>query len=261
MRYFQTIGILALAWVITSCSNDQLDEKGVRVSQAEVNSDSDQADGLGNDSLKISTRPGSVLLTGVPNVRLTPVFKVNVNKKDNTTFTGSTSYHYSYDEIADSEGNNWNNHLMPGLEAVYGYNMVNVSHYSMQDNTQKLLFDRPVLIRTLYYPSYVQDTLNTLPVNRQYFIVSVYNEDTNKDGFINMKDLRRIYSFDINGENQRALVPEDYSVFKSEFDAGNDFMFLFAQLDMNKNGAQDDGEPTHIFWMDLNDPLRTGRLY
>lgn len=105
------------------------------------------------------------------------------------------------------------------------------------------------------------DTLNFKPVNREYFIVSVYNEDTNKDGFINLKDLRRLYLFNINGERQTALVPENYSVFKSEYDPGNDFMYVFAQLDSNNNGQQDEGEPTHIFWIDLNDPAQTGRAY
>jgi hypothetical protein len=67
--------------------------------------------------------------------------------------------------------------------------------------------------------------------------------------------------FDINGERLKALIPENYSVFKSEYDSDNDFMFVFAQLDSNNNGRQDEGEPIHIFWIDLNDPNKTGRQY
>jgi hypothetical protein len=103
------------------------------------------------------------------------------------------------------------------------------------------------LIKTLYYPTFSKDTLNNKPVVRNYFIVSVYNDDTNKDNFINLKDLRRLYLFDINGEKQKALIPENYSVFKSEYDSDNDLMFVFAQLDNNNNGRQDEGEPIHIF--------------
>jgi len=103
--------------------------------------------------------------------------------------------------------------------------------------------------------------LNNQPVSRDYFIVSVHNEDTDKDGFINIKDLRRIYLFNINGEKQKALVPENYSVFKSEYDSDNDFMYIFAQLDANKNGRRDEGEPIHIFWLNLKNPDKTGRLY
>ncbi|MFM7856816.1 MAG: hypothetical protein ACKO96_34035, partial [Flammeovirgaceae bacterium] len=73
--------------------------------------------------------------------------------------------------------------------------------------------------------------------------------------------LRRLYLFNINGERKKALIPEEYSVFKSEYDSDNDFMFVFAQLDSNSNGRQDDGEPIHIFWIDLKDPSNTGRQF
>lgn len=264
MKYVKTILILALVGLITSCSKGRLEPKGFQVSAISENSEINQSDGLNRDSLKFETRPGSVLLTGVSNVRLTTIYKVNLNKNGKTRFIGSNRFYYNYDEDYHSEkntGNNWNHNLMPGIAAVYGYNMVNVSHYDIEKNKQKYFFEKPVLIKTLYYPTFSKDTLNYKPVNRKYFIVSVYNEDTNKDGFINLADLRRIYLFDINGENPKALVPENYSVLKSEYDSGNDFMYVFAQLDADGNGKRNEGEPLHVFWIDLKDPSRTGRLY
>ncbi|WP_396152994.1 hypothetical protein [Flavobacterium sp.] len=264
MKYLQTIFILTLVYLMTSCSNSKLDEKGFQVGSSSDNSENDQSNGLNSDSLKIDTRPSSVLLTGVPNVRLTTIYKVNVNKDDNSTFIGSNNFHYRYEEIEENienKGNNWNNNLMPGLQAVYGYNLVNISHYDIRENNQKNFFEKPVLVKTLYYPTFTKDTLNFKPIFRDYFMVSVYNDDTNKDGFINLKDLRRLYLFDINGEKQKALIPENYSVFKSEYDSDNDFMFVFAKLDSNKNGRQDEEEPIHIYWIDLKDPSKTGRQY
>jgi hypothetical protein len=261
MRNLATMLILTLVCLMTSCSKGKLEEKGFRVSSSSESNEIEQDDGLHKDSLKFETRPSSVLLTGVPNVRLTTIYKVNLNRKTKTTFIGSNSFHHNY-RYGDSEtGNNWNNNLMPGIEAVYGYNMVNVSHYDIKENRQKYFFEKPVLIRTLYYPAFSKDTLNHQPVNREYFIISVYNEDTDKDGFINLKDLRRIYLFNIEGEKQKALVPENYSVIKSEYDSDNDFMYVFAQLDINENGQQDEGEPIHVFWINLKDPNKTGRLY
>jgi hypothetical protein len=251
---------LAIAFALTSCSNGTLEEKGFPVSADSESTETDQTSGLSRDSLKIDTRPSNVLLTGVPHIRLTTLYKVNVNKDDNSTFIGSNSFHYQYEDDDDS-GNNWNNNLMPGLKAVYGYNLVNVSHYDITENIQKTFFEDPVLIKTLYYPSFSKDTLNNEPVSRNYFLASVYNEDTNKDHFINLKDLRRLYLFDIHGVRQKALVPENYSVFKSEYDSANDLMFVFAQLDSNANGQQDENEPIHIFWIDLKDPANTGRQY
>lgn len=57
------------------------------------------------------------------------------------------------------------------------------------------------------------------------------------------------------------LVPENYSVFKSEYDSENDLMYLFAQLDANGNGSKEELEPIHVFWVDLKDPNRTGQQY
>ena len=251
-----TILILTLTLMI-SCSKGKL-EKGFQVPR---DSETNQIDGLNRDSLKFETRPSNVLLTGVQNTRLTTIYKVNFNKNHKTTFIGSNEFHYRYESPEHNTGNNWNNHLMPGFEAVYGYNLVNISHYDIKANEQKNFFEKPVLIKTLYYPTFSRDTLNYKPVNRKYFIVSVYNDDTNKDGFINFEDLRRIYLFDINGERQKPLVPENYSVFKSEYDPANDFMFVFAQLDINENGKQDEGEPINIFWIDLKEPDKTGIQY
>jgi hypothetical protein len=263
MKYLSIFLILIFFYSTTSCLNKKLEEKGFQVSNTSDSTseeDSEQSNGLSRDSLKIDTQPSDVLLTSTPNVRLTTVYKVNINKKDNSTFIGSNNFHYRYEEEI-SKGNNWHNHLIPGFEAAYGYNMVNISHYDIKENKQKKFFEKPVLIRTIFYPTFEKDTLNSKPVNRTYFMVSAYNEDTNKDGFINLKDLRRLYLFNINGEIQKALIPKNYSVFKSEYDSDNDFMFVFAQLDNNNNGRKDDGEPIHIFWIDLKDPNKTGRQY
>ena len=89
----------------------------------------------------------------------------------------------------------------------------------------------------------------------------MYDEDTNKDNYINARDLRRFYHFDINANTKRSLIPVNYSVYKSEYDPANDFMYVFAQLDKNGNGKIDKEEPDHIFWIDLKNPERTGRHY
>lgn len=267
MKHILTILIVALAYGATGCSDKKLEEKGFQVSPASASDETDETnetdntDSIVKDSVRFATRPSNVLLTGIPNVRLTTIYKVNLNKKNNKTFIGTNRFHYRYDESETDDGNNWNDNLMPGLKAVYGYNMVNISHYDIQTNKQRNFFASPVLIRTLYYPTFSKDTLNNNPVNRNYFIVSAYNDDTNKDGFINLKDLRRMFLFDINGDNQQSLIPQNYSIYKSEYDPDNDFMYIFAQLDTNNNGQQDEGEPTHIFWIDLKDPHRTGRQY
>ena len=246
---------------VLGCTNSNHYEKGFQVGPL-VNEERDESsNGINKDSLKFDTRPGSVLLTGIQNIRITPIYKVNYNKREELFYTGSNGFHYRYDEEQIDKDNNWHNHLMPGLEAVYGFNMVNISHYSLQELMQREFFEKPVLIRTVYFPCYERDTLNKLPVSRDYFLVSAYNEDTNKDGFINIKDLRRFFFFNIQGKMQKALVPENYAVMSSEYDPANDLMLVSAQCDSNKNGQQEQTEPIHIFWIDLKNPASTGRLY
>ena len=92
-------------------------------------------------------------------------------------------------------------------------------------------------------------------------MVSVYDEDTNKDGYINVKDLRRFYYFDINGINKKELIPKNYSVMSSEYDSANDYMYVFAKLDKNNNGKMEQEEPTDIFWIDLSNPENVGVQY
>lgn len=256
-----TLLIVAVAGILSQCRK-RLEEKGFAVSQTEdgiVEDEEETPDGITNAAL-FPTRPSSVLLTGIPQFRITTVYKVNYNR-DSTTFIGSNDFHYSYSGEENNEGNAWHGHYLPGFSAAYGYNLVNVSHHDTQTQKTKSFFDKPVLIKTLYYPSFSKDTLNHKPVNRNYFMISAYDEDTNKDGFINMRDLRRLYYFDIAASTKRNLVPANYSVFKSEYDSANDVVYIFARLDENQNGRIEDAEPHHIFWIDLSNPERTGRQY
>ena len=261
MKRSKVIHLLAFTLLASSCSKPGLEEKGFQVGPAGEQEGSKQASGLVRDSLSFDTRPSNVLLTGVQHVRLTTVYKVNYRKDDSTLFIGSNNFHYSYKEENAGPGNNWNGHLMPGFEAVYGYNLVNISHFDVTSSQQKLLYERPVLIKTLYFPSFPNDTLSHLPVTRNYFIVTVFDEDTNKDGYIDPTDLRRIHLFDVNGIRQKDPLPENYSVFGSEYDPENDRMNVFAGLDIDQNGKRDETEPVHIYWIDLKDPVRSGRQY
>jgi hypothetical protein len=245
---------------MVGCSNKKEEKKGFQVSEISKDESGQKVVGLQIDSLKLETRPRNVLLTYNKEHRLTPIYKVNYNKRTKKPYTGSNSYHTTWNEEYE-DGNNWNHNFMPGFEAIYGYNFVNVSHYNNQTKTENKLFEKPVLIKTLYYPAFSKDTLNFKPVQRKFYMVSVYDEDTNKDGFINVKDLRRFYHFDINGKNKKALIPKSYSVMSSEYDSANDFMYVFARKDKNKNGQMEVNEPTDIFWIDLNDPKIVGVQY
>lgn len=254
------ITFITFGFLFISCSNNKIEKKGFQVSVITEDEGGQKIVGLQMDSLKLETRPRNVLLTVNPEHRLTPIYKVNYNKKTKKTFTGSNAYHTNWNSGYE-KGNNWNHHIMPGFEAIYGYNFVNVSHYNNTTKIENKLFEKPVLIKTLYYPAISKDTLNGEPVKRDFYMVSVYDQDSNKDGFINVKDLRRFYHFDINGLRKKALIPKEYSVMSSEYDSANDFMYIFARKDINQNGQMEQNEPIDIFWIDLKNPERVGKQY
>lgn len=251
------VGLLLMLTFI-GCGREKL-EKGFALKQTE---EAQLEPGVnGNESnAKLITRPSNVLMTAYPQYRLTTVYKLN-HRKDKSTYIGSNRFYNTYLDRNERKTNNWHGHFLPGLEAVTGYNMLNVAHFNFETQESKHLFEKPVLIRTLYYPSFETDTLNNDTVKRNYILTSVHDEDTNNDSLVNYKDLRHFYYFDMDGEDQTLLIPRDYSVVSSEYDAANDMLLVFAQKDDNANGSRDENEDFFIFWIDLNDPKHSGQLY
>src|SRR5688572_13182458 len=152
----KSISILAVLFLLTACG-EKLEEKGFQVGT--LTKDENTEDGISKDSLTLATRPNSVLITGFPQYRLATIYKVNY-RDDSTSFIGSNDYYSSYGGHSENNGNQWNYNFMPGLEALYGYNLVNISHYDTETQAQQNFFEKPVLVKTLYYPSFSKDTLN-----------------------------------------------------------------------------------------------------
>jgi hypothetical protein len=204
---------------------------------------------------QISTYPNNVILTGLLKHRFISIYKSKEEMDPNAIRKNSFGY-----ESQEAEDENYS-HFMPGIDILFGYNLLNIAHHNFENSQVKFLFPKPALVKTLYYPSFSQDSLDKKPINRDYYLVSVYDEDTNKDKLINKKDLRRFYHFDINSNHRTSIVPENYSVLKSQYDSKNDFMYIFAGYDANKNGSQDKSDPIQVFWIDLKVPGKGKLLY
>jgi hypothetical protein len=255
------LSLTIISLLILSCSSkeSQQKEEQIRIQNTlmETNgTDSVQLNSIqGNLTLnQISTEPNSIVLTGLPLHRLITVYKLRVKVKASDSYSGYRE-HY---ESAESEREE---HFMPGLDLIYGYNLLNLAHYDLTTEKLQYLFDHPVLIKSLYYPSFIQDSLYKKPITRDYYLISVYDSDTSMDTLINKKDLRRFYYFNATANERIQLVPADYSVVRSQYDPRNDVMYIFARHDENKNGIIDKKEPLHIFWFSLNIPAKAKRLY
>ncbi len=208
----------------------------------------------GNVTMKqISTFSNKVILTGLNDHRLVSIYKTKP-QADNKSISK-----FRYDNEGSEDESN--THFMPGIDILFGYNLLNIAHYDLKLEKMSYLFNHPVLIKTLYFPSFEQDSLDKKPITRNYYLVSVYDEDTNKDTLINKKDLRRFYYFDASNSVKIQIIPSNYSVIRSQYDSKNDIMYIFASYDENKNGTQDKPEPTHIFWFSLKKPDKAKLLY
>lgn len=252
---------LVMAVTLTSCAKEEKKGKEEQIAAPEVGDSQESSDSTHNSVQgnrgfsQIPTTPNAVILTGMPGHRLVTVYK------DKPVQRASNDRKWLYKGTYDDDVSSQEEHFMPGIDILYGYNLLNIAHYDLSGAKLNFMFKDAALIKTLYYPSVEQDSLHKKPVNRNYYLVSVYDEDTNKDSLINRKDLRRFYLFDSTSTVRTQLIPSDYSVIRSQYDHQNDVMYLYASFDANKNGTRDKGEPVCIFWFSLASPQKAKRLY
>lgn len=250
--------LLCIGTLSACTSHEYQKQKGLSLDQTTENEKNQDLEN--NQQFKdLVTRPGKALLTWYPNHQLVSIFKLNYSPKAEEYFTGSNDFRFRY--YYDNEHGSYSGRYLPGLSVTYGYNILNVAHYNRTTNTRNEFFDKPVLVNNIYYPTTSRDSINDKPIIRDYYMASVYDEDTNNDSLINPKDLRRFYLFDLEGENKTALIPSQYSVIGSDYDYQNDHLHVHAKLDKNKNGRMDEDEAIHLFWIDLKKPEAGVRLY
>jgi hypothetical protein len=209
---------------------------------------------MGNTTMNDSaTYPAPVIITGIDNEKLLPIY----GKQKNTTASNNRKQYSSYETTNYSEYE----HYMPGLDVLYGYKLLNIAHYNSKENKLSYFFKTAALIKTVYYPSTIQDSINMQPINRNYYLVTVYNDDTNKDSLINKKDLRRMYCINANNAAKTLLIPKEYSVKKSQYDFKDDFMYIYAQHDSNHNGTISNNEPMCVFYINLKQTTVAVKMY
>lgn len=246
---------IGLLLILIACKHSS-EKKGQQLSVREVETITDSNNSLaglkGGASFKqINTAPNSLLLTGIDMVRLITIYKVPQERDKNIAFDEGTTY-LEDDNYAKDE--DYYRYFMPGIDIINGYNLVNIGHYNLVSDSLTYFFNKPVLIKTLYFPGVKKDSLNGRLIIRNFFLASIYNEDTNKDAVINNKDLRRFVFIDGNNANQVNLLPNNYSAIKSTYDFKNDIMFIYARHDENDNGIAENTEPVSIFMINLSKP-------
>ncbi len=235
-----------------SCRNEATKKnEELRVADMHAFGDSLTHSIAGNTTFKqLASSPNSVIPTGSDEYRLLTVYKVNPQGDRNIQFYEGSSYR-SYSRLEEDDDFRY---FMPGMDIIAGYNLINIGHYNVDKDTLTYFFQKPVLVKTLYFPGVNRDSLYRKPVSRNYYLVSVYDEDTNNDSLINKKDMRRMYHFDEGNTRKTSLLPPRYSAINSEYDYKLDAMYIYARFDENGNGIPEKTEPVAIFMIRLNNP-------
>ncbi len=256
--------LFTVIMIFVSCSNHKKEQKEEQINvRSSIDNSVYETDSLlnsikGNISFsQLASNPNSVILTGLKEHRLVTIYKT---RKTDVSFEENIGYSSS-STVVDGQTIEIEKPFMPGIEVLYGYNLLNIAHYNMQTEKLNFMFQRPVLVKTLYYPSFIEDSLYNMPIKRNYYLVTVYDDDSNNDSLINKNDLRHMYYFNADCDVKIRLIPADYSVIRSQYDSRNDAMYVFARKDENKNGISEKNEPIHIFWLNMKLPVIGKRLY
>lgn len=247
---------VSFASAFISC-NQSKNKKVEQLTYDEYDSSKIDSSGLNKNStfLQIAHSPNSVMLTGMDNIKLIPIYKIKKDADKNINYVQESSYQQQMED----EKMNFR-YFMPGMDLLSGYNLINIAHYNLQTEQISYFFNKPALIRNLYFPGVQTDSLNKKPIARNFFLISVYDEDTNKDSLINKKDLRRIYYIDELNSKKISLIPQTHSAIRSTYDHKSDIMYIYTQKDANKNGTPEKSEPISIFGINMQNPTEIKKI-
>jgi len=241
-----------------SCKQKKISkEQSISLTETSVSFDTSSGIGSSNNFSQLNTSPNDLVLTGIDKIRLLPIYKIPQSQDKNILY----DYGSSYDREKEFLNEDDFRYYMPGIEIIRGYNLVNIGHYNIDKGYLTYFFKKPVLVRTLYFPGVLKDSVNKREVNRNFFLVSAYNEDTNHDSLINNKDFRRLFYIDELNESQISLLPYNFSAIRSSYDFRNDIMIIRARKDENNNGVLENTEAISIFLLDLKNPKTLKQVY
>jgi hypothetical protein len=85
-------------------------------------------------------------------------------------------------------------------------------------------------------------------------IWTLIGQDTNHDGVINTRDVRRLYQSDLAGLNWRALSPEDAEALRWQWDSHSRELFISVRRDTNGDGQYTEEDGTELL-VARGDPL------
>jgi hypothetical protein len=139
------------------------------------------------------------------------------------------------------------------------YNVSNYNQYELTGNLKNILFqhkdqdtlkpltDQKINIETATY-------LHKIAQKNKIFVYTLFDKDTNKDGFIDQNDIKALYISKIDGTNFKKITLEFQELIDWNLIQNTNRLYYRAMEDTNKNGEFDKNDTIHYCYLDLSDP-------
>lgn len=219
------IYFVLIVLIFNSCKDEQEQPKVIYSDSQKVTESK-----IDTTSIKIADLP--IFIEGT-NYLLHPIGDVRV-------YGGSRSYGSGSSSISFSISNYSRFELTGYLENVRFQHKDSTSFYSLTENR--------IQIQTVTYPQSFSESSK-----KQILVYTLTDEDTNRDGKIDSKDIKSLYVSQINGSDFTKLSPDFQEVIDWNIIVVQGKLYFRTIEDINKNGAFDKNDTVHYYFVNLLD--------
>ena len=128
---------------------------------------------------------------------------------------------------------------------ITGY-LQNLKFQRVDSDSIKALTDKPVLIQTATYLKTVSDQ-----INNQIMVYTMVDMDTNKDGKLDVSDIKALYLSSISGDKFTKVSADFQELIDWDLIESKNRLYFRTVEDTNKNGRFDSKDVVHYNYIDL----------
>jgi hypothetical protein len=169
------------------------------------------------------------------NVLIHPIGDLNLGESDNAEAYES-SRGASQPSFTVSNNNDYE---------ITGY-LQNIKFQEIGKDTITALTDKPILIETATYLKTIADK-----TKKHFMVYTLADSDTNKDGKIDINDIKSLYTSNLNGSNFLKLSQEFQELIDWNIIETQNRLYFRTIEDINKNGDFDKEDKVHYSYLDL----------
>ena len=188
---------------------------------------------LKKDTTEIEIADLPIQMEGT-NYLLHPIGKLRIGGDDSKWESGKNSNINSY------AISNYNRFELTGY-------FDNIKFQHIDSTKTRLLTDKEIQIQTT---TFLDSTAKK--IKKYFFIYTLVDLDSNKDGKLNSDDVTDLYISESNGTHFKKLSPDFQELIDWNLLESKNRLYFRTIEDINKNGAFDKTDKVHYFFVNLN---------